>query len=109
MFFEAVALGQVGFGDLFHLEVAFYHAVDLFSEFLVLAGDVFDSEDVLFLFDFVEFGHLVDIIIELFLEDHDFVEEKLLLLGFYFVYGVETFLLVFLSLVKHAFYLLLFL
>ena len=109
MFFEAGALGLVGFGDLFHLEVAFDHAVDLFPEFLVLAGYIFDSEDKLILFDFVEFGHLVDIIIKLFFEDHDLVEEELLLFCFYFVDGVETFLLVFLSLIEHVFYLLIFL
>ena len=99
MFFEAAALGLVRFGDLLHLKVAFDHAIDFFPEFLVLAGDIFDSENVLFLFDFVEFGHLVDINIELFFEDHDLVEEELLLFCFYFIDGVETFLLVFLSLV----------
>ena len=47
----------------------------------------------LFLFGCVKRCHLVDVVVELSLQNHDFVQQKLLLLSFDFVYSDETFLL----------------
>ena len=63
----------------------------------ILKSKIFDSVDELLLFGFVQLRHLIDIVVELFLEDKDLVEQKLFLLGFDPGNSIQAFLLILLS------------
>jgi hypothetical protein len=82
---------------LIGLEVGFGHFVHLAPHSFHLSLCQLNSADILSLFGFVEAGHFVEVVVELSLQDHDFIEEELFLFGLDLADSTQTFFLILLT------------